>query len=200
MSAPPPLLLGCGILRREVRLLCERHGWELERRWLSADLHGRTLQLGRSLSLALAAHAGREVIVMYGCCHPQMDALVDRPGVRRMAEQNCLTMLLGAEVFAREVQAGAYFLLEEWCAGWVDQLTCAFGTRDLALVRDIFRTDRRYLLALRTPCSRDYSAAAREAAATVGLPLRWRDCGLEHLERSLAAALAPPAPDAEAIA
>lgn len=195
MSAPDPLLLGCGILRREVRLLCERNQWALERRWLNPDLHGRTLQLGRSLSLALAAHAGRDVIVMYGCCHPQMDDLVRQPRVRRVAEQNCITMLLGEEEFAREVTDGAYFLLEDWANDWIGNLQRAFGTRDLALVREIFRYDRRYLLALRTPCSGDYTAAAEAAAEVVGLPLRWRDCGLEHLERTLLAALATPPPE-----
>lgn len=185
MNAPRPLLLGCGILRREVRLLCERHGWTFERRWLSPALHGRPLQLDRSLSLALAAHADRDVVVMYGCCSLQMDALVNRPGVRRMDRQNCLSMLLGEDEFAREVQAGAYFLLEEWTADWAEQLRQAFGTRDLDLVREIFRSDREYLLALRTPCSGDYALAARAAAETIGLPLRWRDCGLEHLERAL---------------
>ncbi|MFN8587350.1 MAG: DUF1638 domain-containing protein [Candidatus Eisenbacteria bacterium] len=192
MSAPDRLLLGCGILRREVRLLCEKHGWPLERRWLSPDLHGKPLQLGRSLSLALAANAGREVIVMYGCCHPQMDALVARPGVRRLDEQNCLTMLLGADEFAREVQAGAYFLLEDWMRDWSQALRASFGTCDMGLVGEIFRADRQYLLALRTPCSGDYTAAAEAAAELVGLPLRWRDCGLEHLEDALRAALAAP--------
>lgn len=189
MSGRRPVLLGCGILRREVRCVCERRGWALETHWLDAGLHGRTSQLGRALSLALAAQAGREVVVLYGCCHPRMDDIVARPGVRRVIEQNCLALLLGAEEFARHAEAGAYFLLEEWTDDWAGRLARSFGTSDLALVREIFRADRSHLVALRTPCSNDYEDRARAAARTVGLPLHWRDCGLGHLERALEATL-----------
>lgn len=190
MSAPDLLLLGCGILRAEVKLLCDRNGWPLERRWLSPQLHGRSMQLGRSLSLALAAHPGRDILVMYGCCHPQMDDIVRDAGTVRVPEQNCITMLLGEDVFAKEIEAGAYFLLEEWARDWEPSLKRAFGTQDPALIREIFQYDRKYLLALRTPCSGDFTEAAEDAARIVGLPLRWYDVGLDHLEQVLAEAIA----------
>lgn len=190
MSAPDLLLLGCGILRAEVKRICDRNGWPLERRWLSPQLHGRSMQMGRSLSLALAAHPGRDIVVMYGCCHPQIDDIVRDAGTVRVPEQNCITMLLGAEAFAEEIEAGAYFLLEEWTRDWEANLARSFGTRDPKLIREIFQYDRKYLLALRTPCSGDFTEAAEAAARFVGLPLRWKDVTLDHLEEVLREAIA----------
>ena len=45
----------------------------------------------------------------------------------------------------------------------------------------------RFAAALRTPCSEDFTAAAERAASLVGLPLKWEDVGLEHLDPAICA-------------
>jgi hypothetical protein len=53
----------------------------------------------------------------------------------------------------------------------------------------IFRSDRKYVVGVRTPCSGDFQAEAERAAGLVGLPLRWMDALLDNLESVIKAAL-----------
>lgn len=117
-----------------------------------------------------------------------MDRILAEAGTTRTAGQNCVEMLLGHERFVAELSAGAYFLLEDWARRWDHVLTCTLGP-NRAIAREIFQGDRRYMLAIRTPCSGDFRLEAEEAAASIGLPLRWTDAGLEHLEKVLVDAL-----------
>jgi hypothetical protein len=149
------------------------------------------MNLGRlehSLTGALAAHAGRRTVVLYGTCHPRMDTILATGGAQRMPGQNCVEFLLGTAAFTEHLEAGAYFLLERWARTWPETTAEAFGPYP-HVVREIFQTSHRYLLGIRTPVSGDFTAAAQEVSDRVGLPLRWVDAGLEGLGRRLAEAL-----------
>jgi hypothetical protein len=188
MFEPNLLMLGCGVLRREVRLLVEKNGWTLDTAFLPSSLHIDYHRLSSSLSRALHAHRDRQTVVFYGCCHPQMDDLLDQAGTWRVEGQNCIDMLLGPQMFAQELADGAFFLVEDWARGFEQIVTCTFGENE-EVVRAIFQSDRSYLLCLRTPCSPDFSALAEQAGLRVGLPVRWLDVGLEHLETTLRQAI-----------
>ncbi len=72
------LLVGCGILKKEIRWLIEKNQWPVEAIFLNSALHVDFDQLGRSLTSVLSAHRERNIIVFYGCCHPLMDQIVQR--------------------------------------------------------------------------------------------------------------------------
>ena len=185
MSDNGMLLIGCGILRSEVRLLIGRNNWPLRTLILDSALHVDFDRLADSLTAALARHRREKVIVFYGTCHPLMERMLTEAGTFRTEGQNCVEMLLGHEMFHAELTNGAYFLLEDWARRWEQILTCTFNTKNLEVIRDIFQGDRKYLLGLRTPCSGNFTAEAEEASRMVGLPLRWLDVGLDHLESVL---------------
>jgi hypothetical protein len=186
--ALPCLLIGCGILRNEIEFLRRKNGWNLSLDFLEPSLHVNLTALHTRLSAQLHQHRHRRPVVFYGCCHPQMDDLLERAGTCRTEGQNCIEMLLGPERYMSELEAGAFFLLEEWSRNWHDVMTLTFGPHgDVA--RAIFHEDRKYMLAVRTPVSPDFTAAAEAAARSVELPLRWSDAGLEHLEQVLIRAL-----------
>ena len=107
----------------------------------------------------------------------------------RTRGQNCIVMLIGYERFMEELAKGAYFLLEDWALTWEPMITEAFGNK-LSVVREIFHSSHKYIMAVRTPCSTDFSAAAEAAARFVDLPLVWMDADLTHLESVLAEAIA----------
>ncbi|MEI6559494.1 MAG: DUF1638 domain-containing protein [Rhodospirillaceae bacterium] len=183
-----PLILGCGIFRKEVAYLVRKNGWRIDTAFIDSGLHYSFHKLGRGLTGSLAKRTGREIIVFYGCCHPLMDRMVADAHAIRVQGQNCIDILLGRERFDRELAAGAYFLLEDWAVRWDEITGRVFGSRP-EIIQEIFQGDRRTMLALRTPCSGDFTAAAERAATLVGLPLIWEDVGLDHLEETLRVAI-----------
>lgn len=182
--ASPLLLLGCGILQKEVRFLIEKNGWQLETHFLDSSLHIDFGKLSLALTTALDRHEEREIIVFYGACHPLMDKMLASARTFRTEGQNCVEMLLGPEQFYSELEQGAFFLLEEWAQCWERIVTATFGT-NREVIREMYQGDRNYLLCISTPCSGDFRAEAEEAGRLVGLPLRWLDVSLDHLEKVL---------------
>lgn len=189
MNATRPYLIGCGILRKEIRLIAERNGWDLDQTYLPSGLHIDFDRLQSALTNLLARHEGEQGIVFYGSCHPLMDCIIDRAGTVRTRGVNCVEIYLGEERFRQELEAGAFFLFEDWALHWLEIIGVAIpGHPDV--MKSIFQSAHRYVLAIRTPCSGDFSAHASIVSDMTGLPLRWTDEGLEHLEATLAETLA----------
>jgi hypothetical protein len=128
------------------------------------------------------------VIVFYGACHPLMEKILDSAGTFRTGGQNCVEMLLGDGLFTAELEQGAFFLLEEWARCWERIVTATFGT-NWDVIREMYQGDRNYLLCISTPCSGDFRGEAEEAGRLVGLPLRWMEISLDHLETVLQEAI-----------
>lgn len=191
VAVRPLALVGCGILHKEVDYLIAKNGWQVETHWLHSALHNYFDRLHKELDHGLAEQeaAGRQTIVFYGACHPRMDQLVSQHHTCRTRGQNCIVMLLGYEKFMAELSLGAYFLLEDWALTWEPMITECFGS-NLAVVREIFHGSHKKMIAIRTPCSGEFTAAAEAAARFVDLPLEWLDVDLAHLEKVLADAIA----------
>jgi hypothetical protein len=189
MTSAGPLLCGCGILQAEVRFLVGKHGWPLDLRFFDPVLHCDLQRLETALSGTLRQDPERPTVVFYGVCHPLMDRIVADHRAVRTEGQNCVEMLLGHERFTAALADGAYFLLEEWARDWGEMMARTFG--NVRVAREIFHGDRTHLLAIRTPCSRPFDAEAAAAAEMVGVPVRWTDVTLDHLESVLATAVAP---------
>lgn len=184
-----PYLIGCGILEREIRFLAEKNGWDLRQTFLPSGLHVDFERLNNSLGKCLSQHKGEEVIVFYGACHPRMDQIIEAAGTVRTPGQNCVDIYLGHETFCRELEAGAFFLFEDWTRHW-KEIVGSVMPGNPEIMKDIFQGAHKYLLAIRTPCSGDFTAEAEAVSSMTSLPLRWLDAGLEQLEYNLAATLA----------
>ncbi|MFH2140452.1 MAG: DUF1638 domain-containing protein [Pseudomonadota bacterium] len=187
----PMVMVGCGILHKEVDYLIKKNGWNVETQFLASSLHNYFDKLYSQLNEALDADdkAGRETVVFYGSCHPLMDRVLDKHHTLRTEGQNCIVMLLGYEKFMEGLGQGAYYLVEDWANTWEPMITECFGKNN-AVVREIFHSSHKLIVALRTPCSEDFTAAAEAAARFVDLPLQWLDVNLDHLESVLADAIA----------
>jgi hypothetical protein len=191
VSADRPLrMVGCGILHKEIDYLIAKNGWKVETEFLDSALHNYFNRLSTELDGALERddQAGRDTVVFYGSCHPKMDGILQQHHTVRTQGQNCIVMLLGYELFMEELGKGAYFLLEDWALTWEPMLTQAFGN-NVTVLREIFHSGHQHMIAIRTPCSNDFTAEAEAAAAYVDLPLRWMDVSLDHLESVLAEAI-----------
>lgn len=189
-ASQPVVMVGCGILHKEVDYLVKKNGWKVETQFLDSALHNYLGKLAEELNAALTADElqGRETVVFYGCCHPQIDSIMEKHQTVRTQGQNCIVMLLGYEKFMQELEKGAYFLLEDWALTWEPMITKCFGT-NTAVIREIFHSSHKYITALHTPCSGEFTRAAEAAAAFVDLPLQWMDVDLSHLEAVIDEAL-----------
>lgn len=184
------LLVGCGVLKKEITLLIRKNGWPMDTLFLDSSLHTDFDELGNGLTGALAAVRDRKTIVFYGSCHPLMDRILAEAGTFRTEGRNCVDMLLGYDVFMEELSRGAFFLTEEWARHWESMMMKTFGTDNREIIRKIFHEDRNCLLCLRTPCTGDFTAEAEAAGRLVDLPLRWMDVTLDHFESVLRTAVA----------
>ena len=182
------LIIGCGILKKEIRFLVEKNGWNQGMTFLPSGLHVDFEKLRNSLEKCLRLHAGEPAVVFYGACHPRMEQILDAAQIIRTPGQNCVDIYLGHETFCRELEQGAFFLFEDWALHW-KEIVGAVMPGDPEIMRSIFRSAHKYLLAIRTPCSEDFKAEAEAVSAMTSLELRWTDVGLDHLEANLAATL-----------
>lgn len=187
----PLVMVGCGILRKEVNYLIRKNGWNVETEFLASSLHNYLDKLSSQLDATLDNddRKGRDTVVFYGGCHPLMDKILEKHHTLRTHGQNCIVMVLGYERFMEELEKGAYFLLEDWALTWEPMITECFG-KNPAVVREIFHSSHKKMIAIRTPCSSDFTGAAEAAARFVDLPLEWLDADLDHLESVLMDAIA----------
>lgn len=185
-----PYLIACGILEKEIRYLAGKNGWDLRQIYLPSGLHVDFIHLETSLVKCLRLHQGEKGIVFYGACHPCMDRIISDAGTIRTPGQNCVDIFLGHETFCHKLQEGAFFLFEDWAHHW-REIVGAVMPGNPEIMKSIFRSAHKYLLALRTPCSGDFSAEAAIVSEMTGLPLRWFDAGLDNLEQTLALTLFP---------
>ncbi|MEI7457208.1 MAG: DUF1638 domain-containing protein [Nitrosomonadales bacterium] len=180
-ALPRRVLLGCGILQAEVTWLIKKNGWQIGTDFLDSSLHVNFEKLAHALQTGILRNRGRDVIVFYGCCHPRMEKILETAHTFRTKGQNCVEMLLGPARFMAELTDGAFFLLEDWALRWDEAIGKTFGDNP-DVIREIFQLSNKSLLCLRTPCSGDFEAAANEIGEKVGLPVRWMDVDLQHLE------------------
>jgi hypothetical protein len=182
------LLVGCGILEKEISWLIEKNRWPVDTLFLPSTLHVDFEELSYSLTAALDKHQGRKSIVFYGCCHPLMEQILENAETFRTAGQNCLDMLLGHAAFTEELAQRAFFLLEDWARNWRKVTIKSFGENPKA-ISYVLQSNHAYILGLRTPCSGDFTVQAEEFASMADLPLRWMEVSLNHLESVLQAAM-----------
>jgi Protein of unknown function (DUF1638) len=183
-AMPHRVLLGCGILHAEVTWLIEKNGWQIGTDFLDSSLHVNFEKLAHALQTGILRNKGRDVIVFYGCCHPRMEKILETAHTFRTQGQNCVEMLLGPARFMAELTDGAFFLLEDWALRWDEAIGKTFGNNP-DVTREIFQLSNKSLLCLRTPCSGDFEVAAIAIGEKVGLPVRWMDVDLLHLEAVL---------------
>jgi hypothetical protein len=185
MKSEKLLVIGCGILKNEVRFLAEKNNWAIDSIFLDSTHHCDFSKLAGGLRDEIKKNQDRNMFILYGACHPLMDQLLDKAGTFRVEGQNCIEMLLTREIFMEKLLEGCFFLLEDWAVRWEYLLSRTYPRCRPEIMREIFKTDRKYILALRTPGSGDFSLQAQKAAAQMQVPLKWMDVSLNHFEELL---------------
>ncbi|OHD12766.1 MAG: hypothetical protein A2086_07250 [Spirochaetes bacterium GWD1_27_9] len=178
------ILIGCGILKKEINYLIEKNNWEIEVFYLDSSLHINFDKLYNGLKFFLEKFKDREKYVFYGCCHPQIDDLLKEYNCKRTIGQNCIEILLGNELFTEELTNGAFFLLEDWCLRF-DFIFKEFLCWKEEMVKMVLKSEHKYFCCIKTPCSNDFYNESDVISRKYDIPIKWLNVNLDNLNNIL---------------
>lgn len=184
-------LIVCGALARELIAIKDKYGWEVDLLGIPAGLHNRPERIDTAVQKRI--HEAREmydrVIVVYGDCGTggQLDKMLEKEGVERIAGPHCYEMFAGSQDFAALMteEPGTYFLTDYLLRSFESLVIKGLGLdRHPDLRETYFRHYTRLVYLAQTE-----DAALREkaqwAAETLGLRLEIRRTGYGALESRL---------------
>ncbi|MGF1474208.1 MAG: DUF1638 domain-containing protein [Geminicoccaceae bacterium] len=195
----PVVVIACGALAREILAIKAINGLEhVELRCLPASLHNRPEQIPARVEAAIvkARRTTSRILVAYGDCGTggELDRVLTRQGVERIAGPHCYSFFSGNDQFARQSE-------EEFTAFYLtDFLTRQFRTlvvKPLGLdrhpeLRDLYFGHYEKVVYLVQVPDPGLMKAAERAARTLGLPLEIRHTGYGELATFLTHASAVP--------
>lgn len=113
----PDKVLCCGILKQEMEHLAKDEN--IETSYLDPALHVDFDKLAESLTCALNNMGGGNTVLVIGTkCHPDMENIAAKHGVRIIKAVNCIEMLLGDRLAQLDAEARTFYLTGGWLANW----------------------------------------------------------------------------------
>jgi hypothetical protein len=201
MQARSVLLIACGALAREVKVLRNLSGLDhVEIHCLPAELHNTPQEIPTAVRTKLETAAGRydEVFVAYADCGTggRLDAVLAEYGVERLPGAHCYEFLAGAEAFAAQhaAEPGTFYLTDFLVRHFDRLVVRGLGLdRHPELLSDYFGNYRRVLYLAQTQSS-ELEARARSCAERLELEFAAHFTGLGPLERALPIHAGRPGP------
>jgi hypothetical protein len=183
-------VIACGALALHVDEIARRRGWQIDVHPLPPALHNRPERIAPAVAeLADELHNRyRQVAVAYADCgtYGALDRELAERGIPRLAGEHCYDVFAKQQVAeAAAAEPGTYFLTDFLARSFDRTVWSGLGLdRHPELRDDYFGNYTRvvWLAQRRTP---ELEAAARAAAARMGLPLEVREVGDRGLERGL---------------
>ena len=121
LSKPRPILISCGILRKEIEKLIEEKKLDVEPVFLDAGLHVVYAELEKALTSALEKHADTApdgIIVVYGdMCHYGIKRIVKKyRNTVKVDALNCIDCLLGGhqKLLEADPDSSHFYLSPGW--------------------------------------------------------------------------------------
>ena len=107
MAKKAIIFISCGIFREELEYLLKEKGLDWNIIYLEAALHVNFDRLKKALVEALEENqkAGIELKVLYGHCHPEIMAILEKYDAKKIEAGNCLEALVGPEEIRRTMAA-----------------------------------------------------------------------------------------------
>ena len=117
----PPILISCGILRKEIENLIEQKKIDVETIFLDPGLHVVYSELEKGILEALEKAKNipnNGIIVLYGdMCHPRIKKIIKKyPNTVKVEALNCIDCLLGGhkELINIDPKGSHFFLSPGW--------------------------------------------------------------------------------------
>jgi len=189
-------VIACGALALHVSAIAERRGWEIDVHPLPPELHNRPEQIAPAVGRLLDELAGRyqRVAVAYADCgsYGALDQELRRRGIERLEGDHCYDVFAKPEVAeAVAEQPGTYFLTDFLARTFDRTVWRSLGLDRHPELRDDYFAHYRRVVWLAQRRTLATEAAARRAAARLGLPLEVREVADAGLERELELLVGP---------
>ena len=197
MTLPtPPTCIACSIFRREIEALQTTTALDLQFRFLNSMLHMVPEQLETRLRHLIdeEKQQGRDVVLGFGDCCPQMLELQADAGTTRIEGINCCEILLGRERYRSLRKEGAFFFLPEWARRWQEIFQKELGLTAFN-AKSLMGEMHTRLIYLDTGLVPIPEQEMQEASAFTGLPWEVLPVTLEALHLNLEKAMNPRHPN-----
>jgi hypothetical protein len=187
------LVVACGALAREIVALTKMNGWVgVDVQCLPPELHNRPERIPEAVRRAIASARERydRIFVAYADCGTGglLDAMLQELQVERLPGAHCYDFFATRSAFAAlaEEEPGTFYLTD-FLVRHFDRLVIAgLGIdRHPELASEYFRNYRKLTYLVQAPDA-SLAAAARAAAARLGLEYDERETGYGDLATSLA--------------
>ncbi len=185
-------VIACGALAREIVALKRLNGWStLAVECLPPELHNRPERIPAAVQAAIrsAREHYAKIFVAYADCGTGglLDAVLEAEGVERIPGAHCYEFFATAPSFKElsEAEPGTFYLTDFLVRHFDRLVIVGLGLdRHPQLMPEYFRNYRRLVYLVQVPDA-ELSAAARDAAARLGLTFEERLTGYGTLESSL---------------
>jgi hypothetical protein len=182
MAGKSIIFISCGIFKEELEYLVREKNLDWQIVFLDAALHVNFDRLKSKLTEALEEHhkAGREIRVIYGHCHPDIQEILEHYGARRITAGNCLEAMVGQEEVIRlNSEATSFFLSVGWVNAWEDMFT--LGKEDFGFdFKSMFENYKR-IIVFDTGVIPIDEEKVRKFSEFTGLPVERRMITLDRL-------------------
>jgi hypothetical protein len=189
---PRVLLIACGALAREIFDLTEKNNWTgFDIQCLPAKWHNTPEMIVPGVAAILDKTRGEyaKTFVLYGDCGTggQLDTLLAREGIERIAGPHCYAFFSGNQDFAtRAEEEFTAFYLTDYLARHFDKLIWeGLGLdRHPELLSDYFRHYSKLVYLAQTN-DKDLRERAESAARKLGLAYEYRFTGYGELQSDM---------------
>jgi hypothetical protein len=120
-NKPRPILISCGIIRKEIEQLIKQKELDVEAKFLNAGLHVVYAELEKAITDALGKVKKRSkngIIVVYGdMCHPRIKKIVNQySNTIKVDALNCIDCLLGGHknLLLADPKCSHFYLSPGW--------------------------------------------------------------------------------------
>lgn len=195
LPIPQVAFVLCGALAREVVAIVQRQGWEVALFGVAAQDHMVPQRIGPDVERRLRELIPRfdRVVVVYGDCGTsgQLDAVLERYNVPRIAGPHCYEMYAGARFDGiMQEEPGTFFLTDFLVRSFEGTILKGMGLDRFPELRATYFANYRRLVYLVQRAAPALEEKAHHIAQVLGLPLEVRATGYGDLEARLVALMA----------
>jgi hypothetical protein len=186
------LVIACGALAREIVVLQRGPLGHIDVTCLPAELHNRPERIPGEMQRKIAENRAKydDILCLYGDCGTggELDRLLEKEGIQRIAGAHCYEFFAGAEDFAAmmEEELGTFFLTDFLVRHFDRLVIKGLGLDRFPQLRDDYFGHYRRLVYLAQFEDDELTSRAKAAAERLGLSFERRLTGLSGMADFLA--------------